>query len=794
MIARADAIDLDLDLREARRQRMRRFVRVAVPILTLLILLASILAIATYLYRANHADARELTDDLLQELDRRIVAEVVEFLEPAALVVRLAERLAGERALDAASEPVVESFALHVLESNPQLASVYFADPRGDFLMYRRVSDGSIQTKRLERRGARVESTWIKRDPEGRVIATGRDPADTFDPRTRPWYQGAARSGALYWSDVYIFFTEQHPGITASLPLVDANGTLAAVYAVDIALADLSTFLGELEIGRQGRALIIDDRGVLVAYPVMEKMLNKVDDEVERAHIEDLADPVLNRAFDRLRVDGPGKRELRIEGRRYINTATSLEPVLGRAWTLITVVPEEDFVGFVAENNRRGLYMSAAVLLLASVLAGLLVVQGLRADRNAQLVAERQDQLASQSHAFSRLASQAAVFDSEDASSIQVLTEIVASTVRARRISVWQLTNDGRRLECEDAFDKESGGHTAGVSFNVDQLPQYFQSLERGDEIVAPEAADDPLTAELHRLYLHPLGSRGILSLPIRGGEDVLGALWLESDDPRADGLSADLGFARAVANLVALRMSRGEDRAPSKPPVAAAGEIGDRAGPAGPMRETALVGERRAQAFLARLERERTEGAAVLAEIFEDVTAVVIQFTNPISLAAPVDGAARSAVDDLVSNLELLAAEHGADYLKLLGDEVVCAAGFAEDPQSGVEAMAGFAIGAHEHASRLFSVIERPMEFRIGIDTGPVIGSAVGRERSVFNLWGEAVRTAARMAQTGVLGQIHVTESTYRRLRESFLFRVRGRYYLEGFGEFTTYFLTGRV
>jgi hypothetical protein len=49
-------------------------------------------------------------------------------------------------------------------------------------------------------------------------------------------------------------------------------------------------------------------------------------------------------------------------------------------------------------------------------------------------------------------------------------------------------------------------------------------------------------------------------------------------------------------------------------------------------------------------------------------------------------------------------------------------------------------------------------------------------------------------MAATGVTGGIHVSTSTYQRLRTHYLFGVRGTYYLENFGEITTYLLTGRV
>jgi len=87
-----------------------------------------------------------------------------------------------------------------------------------------------------------------------------------------------------------------------------------------------------------------------------------------------------------------------------------------------------------------------------------------------------------------------------------------------------------------------------------------------------------------------------------------------------------------------------------------------------------------------------------------------------------------------------------------------------------------------------------RAIDFRIGMDTGAVIGSLVGREYQSYNLWGEAVRTAGAMAESGTTGEIHVSESTYRLLERRFLFKVRGRYYLPVVGELATYSLTGQL
>jgi hypothetical protein len=49
-------------------------------------------------------------------------------------------------------------------------------------------------------------------------------------------------------------------------------------------------------------------------------------------------------------------------------------------------------------------------------------------------------------------------------------------------------------------------------------------------------------------------------------------------------------------------------------------------------------------------------------------------------------------------------------------------------------------------------------------------------------------------MADMGVTGGIHVSEAAYHRLQESFVFKVRGKFYLKNIGEISTYMLTGRI
>jgi hypothetical protein len=47
-------------------------------------------------------------------------------------------------------------------------------------------------------------------------------------------------------------------------------------------------------------------------------------------------------------------------------------------------------------------------------------------------------------------------------------------------------------------------------------------------------------------------------------------------------------------------------------------------------------------------------------------------------------------------------------------------------------------------------------------------------------------------MAKTGIPGAIQVSEGTYRCIRSGYLFKARGKFYLPGVGEISTYLLTG--
>ena len=814
-----EVVDISSDGLGGRKNLGRRMFRVISPIGFFIVIMTALLSITAYSYYSNRRDALTLSDDLLRAIERRIAKELETFLNPIEDTVRLTAVFLENISFDVGNRTVLEPLAFQVLANLSQISIFNVADTRGNFFMVKKMNDGSFHTKLIDRTQKTTQVTWIRRNKSGQELEVETTIDDSYDPRNRPWYVGALESGQVYWTDFYIFFTDQKYGITVSIPIVGPEDQPLGVLGLDIELKKISEFLETLKIGRSGRAIIVDENGELVAHPEVEKMVKREGEVYKPVRIDELEDPVLHRAYSRFQVEGHGYRNLIINDRHYLTSAFLFPTKIGHKLTLFIIVPEEDFVGFVNRNSRTVLLMSISILLLTAVMAGLMVFQGLRADRNAQFVLDRQSDLEAQSRAFAELSSQAALFDAADPEALSRLTEIVSKSIGVRRTSVWQFDQNGGLLRCIDCYDRESDGHTQDTMLTKTEFHNLFEVLQMAEDILAPNADADKRLRELYRAYLQPLGCESLLAVPIRRLKETAGWLWLEHDRLSRNWSAEEISFARAIANMLALRFSadqksictpavKNEDSGtsviaavPATATTAAARETRSESHPAKPdMTRTngAKISAAATGRFISFSERMLSRGMdpdGIGADLFADTTVFLLRFTDPASLAERVGEIdSITAVDYLLSHLEDLVSSSGIEYMRVMGDEIVCAAGMEDRNRDHSHLMAELALSVQDRCAGLFAELNTPMEFRIGIDTGSVLGSPVGKIQKLYNIWGEAVRFASMMAKTGIPGAIQVSETTYRRLRSSYLFQARGRFYLPNIGETSTYLLTGRI
>jgi len=762
-------LDITSDPAGRRRRWRRRLLRIAVPLVAVAAIAGAILGIAFHAHEENRRGALGLSTDLLRTLEARVAEEVNAFLGPVDRAARIARDIAALPIATATGRVVFERAATAVLNVLPQVALAGAGDAEGNYIFVRRLPQGGSETKVIVNAPGARRVTFERRNTEGRVIDQWEDPADTYDPRTRPWYTGAIAAGGIAWTDVYVFFTARAPGLTVAVPT--AWGGPEGAIGLDIDLVALSRFLAGIRIGQSGRAMILDREGRLVAYPDPARVLREQDGRLLPVRLDDLGDPVLARAFDHLRLERNVSRVVEVEGRRHILVANEL-PDAGQGWRVLITAPESDFTGFVSANNRQVLLMSLGVVGIAALLGLLLAVQGLRADRTAREARERTRAAEAQGRAVARLAATGGLFDRDSAEAPRALAEALVETTGARRASLWRLLAGGQVLRCEDCHERDTGGHLAGIELHRAEMPAFFRRLEAGGPVAAVDAARQADTAELHRHWMQALGSRALLAVPVTDADGLAGAVWLE-DAPADAGDAA--GLARVAAGLLAVRFA-------------------DRAGPASEAAPAALsAGAEPARAGVAEGALLPFAGAGLAAEVLPALAVLALRVTDPLALARPgPDGA--PLAEALTALLQEAASAHGLAYLRLSGEEAVAAAGFSREEAGPAAAhrLAAAAIDLRERCHALFEAAREPPAFRIGLDLGVAIGGAVGQGPRFFNLWGDAVRTAQHLAASAPEGAIQASGALQSALPRGFLFRPRGSFYLPRVGEMRAFILAG--
>jgi class 3 adenylate cyclase len=187
-------------------------------------------------------------------------------------------------------------------------------------------------------------------------------------------------------------------------------------------------------------------------------------------------------------------------------------------------------------------------------------------------------------------------------------------------------------------------------------------------------------------------------------------------------------------------------------------------------------------------------QGEQVIADRFPEVT---VLFADLVDFTASSDRSSPERVvqvlADLFTAFDRLAARHGLEKIKTVGDAYMVAGGLPVPRPDHAQAVAEMALAVQEEAGRHRDPAGRPLQVRIGIDSGPVVAGVIGTAKFSYDLWGDTVNTASRMESTGVAGCIQVTDRAYRRLRDRYRFERRGPVQVKGKGELVTWFLVGR-
>jgi class 3 adenylate cyclase len=182
--------------------------------------------------------------------------------------------------------------------------------------------------------------------------------------------------------------------------------------------------------------------------------------------------------------------------------------------------------------------------------------------------------------------------------------------------------------------------------------------------------------------------------------------------------------------------------------------------------------------------------GEERIAESYPSTTIVFADIVGFTPWAQRTDPARVVALlDDLFSRFDTVAAAHGIEKIKTVGDAYMAAAGAPQARADHANAAVEFGRAILAEVDGWRTANDLALQVRVGMASGAVVGGVIGHRRITFDLWGDTVNTAARMESSGVPGRIHLAESTRDLLGDRYAFEAR-RVEVKGLGTMTTYLL----
>ena len=181
-------------------------------------------------------------------------------------------------------------------------------------------------------------------------------------------------------------------------------------------------------------------------------------------------------------------------------------------------------------------------------------------------------------------------------------------------------------------------------------------------------------------------------------------------------------------------------------------------------------------------------DGHSDVTVMFADIT----NFTQMTEQMAPQQMVA--LLNKIFSWFDAMTDKYGLEKIKTIGDAYMVVGGLTRNHEDYVKSIVDMALEMQELISHHPDLLSHNMGIHIGIATGPAVAGVIGSKRFIYDVWGDTVNLASRLADDGKKGNIFTDKTTYNRLRQHYLFEAPNMLNLKGKGNTVAYKVLGLI
>ena len=193
-------------------------------------------------------------------------------------------------------------------------------------------------------------------------------------------------------------------------------------------------------------------------------------------------------------------------------------------------------------------------------------------------------------------------------------------------------------------------------------------------------------------------------------------------------------------------------------------------------------------QEIAARLKAE----SGTIADGYDEISVLfadVVGFTPLSETLTPRQSV--EMLDEIFTAFDTLADRYDLEKIRTIGDGYMLIGGAPRPRKDHAQAVAQMALDMQTYMTNHANGNSGP-QIRIGINSGPAVAGIIGTTKFHYDVWGDAVNTAARMESQGKPGKIQIGPGTYALIKDDFLCIPRGTVEVKGKGAMKTWFVEG--
>ena len=181
------------------------------------------------------------------------------------------------------------------------------------------------------------------------------------------------------------------------------------------------------------------------------------------------------------------------------------------------------------------------------------------------------------------------------------------------------------------------------------------------------------------------------------------------------------------------------------------------------------------------------------IADHFDGASIMFADMVNFTPLSASMPPAQMvDLLNEIFTYFDSLVEKYGVEKIRTIGDSYMVASGVPRPRPDHAQRLVRMALEMRDYVSQHTFCGTHEVNFRIGINSGPVVAGVIGRKKFIYDLWGDAVNTASRMESHGAAGKVQITRETYALIKDEFVCEPRGMVNVKGKGKMEVWYVTG--